>query len=156
MPVKTSAGTTLHVIAGDPATFDDTGYGTLFGGTEAKVGEITDLGEFGREYSLVTHNPIGERGTKKFKGSYNEGQITLQLGLDNDDAGQNLMEEARDSDDNYSFMVTLPSGDIYYFQAQVMSFKIGIGQVDSITSASCTLELTTASDGTGVVKKLAA
>ena len=156
MPVNTSAGTTLDIIAGNPATYDAAGYATLFGGTEARVGEITDLGEFGREYNLVTHNPIGSRGTRKFKGSFNEGTMNLQLALDTDDAGQVLMKTASLSDDDYSFKVTPPGGDVYYMQAKVMTFKVMIGSVDTVTEASSTMELTTNSAGVGVVEVLAA
>lgn len=158
MTVRTSAGTTLRVTSSAPATFDSSGYNTLFTASPvpALVGEITDLGEFGREYALVTHNPVGTRGTQKFKGSFNEGTMTLSLGLDTDDAGQIVMKAASLSDNNYSFMVTTQNGDKYYFQAKVMSWKVGVGGVDSITTATCTLELTTNSAGVGVVESLAA
>ena len=46
MTVRTSAGTTLKVSASTPATFDATGYNAL---TMTVVGEVSDLGEFGRE-----------------------------------------------------------------------------------------------------------
>lgn len=153
MSVRTSAGSTLRVSATAPATFDATGYGAL---TWAAVGEITDLGEFGREYALVTHNPIASRGTQKFKGSFNEGTMNLSLGLDTDDAGQILMKAASLSDLAYSFEVETQNGDIYYFQAMVMSWKVGVSTVDSITTATCALELTTSSSGVGVVESLAA
>lgn len=153
MTVFTSAGTTLGVSAASPATFNETGYEAL---TFTAVGEITDLGEFGREYALVTHNPLGSRGTVKFKGSFNEGQISLQLGLNTEDAGQILLKAAANSDNNYSFAVETQAGDFYYFQAQVMSFKVGVGSVDSITTATVMLEITTTSAGVGVVEVLAA
>jgi len=158
MTVRTSAGTTLRVTSSAPSTFDASGYNTLFTASPvpALVGEITDLGEFGREYALVTHNPVGTRGTQKFKGSFNEGTMTLSLGLDTDDAGQIIMKAASISDNNYSFQVTTQNGDKYYFQAKVMSWKVGVGGVDSITTATCTLELTTNSAGVGVVESLAA
>lgn len=152
MTVATSAGTTLAVSAATPATFNVAGYSNL---SFTDVGEITDLGEFGREYALVTHNPVGSRGTQKFKGSFNEGTMTLSLGLDTDDAGQIIMKAGALSDANYSFEVTTQNGDIYYFQAKVMSWKVGVGGVDSITTATCTLELTTSSTGVGVVEDLA-
>lgn len=158
MAVESSAGTTLYVVAGDPTAYTSTAYDTLFtasGSGAALVGEITDLGEFGREYNLITHNPIGSRGTQKFKGAFNEGQMSLQLGLDTDDAGQILMKTASLSDDDYSFKVTAQGGDVYYFQGKVMTWKVGFGQVDSITSANCNLELTTTATGTGVVEALA-
>lgn len=157
MTVRTSAGTTLRVTSSAPATFDSSGYNALFSASPAPalVGEITDLGEFGREYALVTHNPVGTRGTQKFKGSFNEGTMSLSLGLDTDDAGQIIMKAASVSDNNYSFMVTTQNGDKYYFQAKVMSFKVGVGSVDSITTATTTLELTTTSAGVGIVEALA-
>lgn len=158
MTVRTSAGTTLRVTSAQPATYDSSGYNTLFTASPvpALVGEITDMGEFGREYALVTHNPVGTRGTQKFKGSFNEGTMSLSLGLDTDDAGQIIMKTASTSDNNYSFMVTTQNGDKYYFQAKVMSFKVGVGGVDSITTATCSLELTTNSAGVGIVESLAA
>jgi hypothetical protein len=151
MTVATSAGTVLKISAGTPATFNVAGYEAL---TWTTVGEVTDLGEFGREYALVTHNPVGSRGTRKYKGSFNEGAMTLQLGLDTDDAGQILAKAASLSDADYSISVTTQNGDVYYMQAKVMSWKVGVGSVDSITTATCVLEITTTSAGVGVVEDL--
>lgn len=149
MSVDSTAGTTLKISASTPATFDTAGYGAL---TYTNIGEITNLGEFGREYSLITHNPVGNRGTVKRKGSFNEGAMALQLGLDKNDAGQLLAKSASVSDDDYSFEITTQDGGKYYFQAQVMSFKIGLGEVNSIMSASINLEITTSSTGVGVIE----
>lgn len=157
MAVRTSAGTTLRVSSAQPATFNVAGYNTLFTASPvpALVGEITDLGEFGRDYALVTHNPVGTRGTQKFKASFNEGTMALQLGLDTDDAGQIIMKAASMSDNDYSFMVTTQNGDRYFFQAKVLNWKVSVGSVDSITSATTNLELTTTSAGVGIVESLA-
>jgi hypothetical protein len=152
MTVRTSAGTTIGVTASTPGSFDATGYNAL---SYTAVGEVVNLGEFGREYNLVTHNPVGSRGTVKAKGSFNEGTISLQVGLDTDDAGQIILKAAASSDNNYSFRITTQNGDKYYFQAQVMSFKVGVGGVDDITSATITLEITSSSAGVGVVEVLA-
>ncbi|MFN8701979.1 MAG: hypothetical protein ACK51V_00370 [bacterium] len=149
MASRTSAGSTIRVSAAQPGTFNVAGYAAL--GWTA-VGEITDLGEFGREYNLVTHNPIGTRATVKKKGSYNEGQINLMMALDEADAGQLLLESAAVSDNDYSFEITLQSGRKYYFQAQVMKFKPNVGSVDNITQASVMLELTSNSAGVGIVR----
>lgn len=158
MTVATSAGSTLRVTSSAPATYDSSGYNTLFNSSPAPalVGEITDLGEFGREFALVTHNPVGTRGTQKFKGSFNEGTMSLSLGLDTDDAGQIIMKAASLSDNDYSFKVTTQNGDKYYFRAKVMNFKVSVGSVDSITTATCSLEITTNSAGVGIVEALAA
>jgi hypothetical protein len=139
--VRTSAGSTLGISATLPTAFTDdavNGYPAL---SFINIGEITDMGEFGKEFALVTHNPLGERGTIKRKGSFNNGSITLQLGLDNSDAGQGALQTALESDDSVALEVELQDGTIYYFTAQVMSFMINVGSVDQITSASVMLEI---------------
>ncbi len=153
MTVRSSAGTTIGLVAAQPATFDSTGYEAL---SPIILGEVTDLGEFGREYALVSHNPIGNRGTVKLKGSFNEGSISMQLGLDTKDAGQILAKTASTSDADYSFCITTQNLDKYYFQAKVMSFKVNIGSVDGVTGATIMLELTTNNAGVGVIEVLTA
>jgi hypothetical protein len=152
MSSRTSAGSTFKVSATKPTAFTIAGYAAL---TWTEVGEVTDFGEFGRVYALVTHNPVANRSTVKKKGSYNEGQITLQMALDTDDVGQIVMKAAVVSDNDYFFELTTQNGDKYYFPAQVMSFKASVGTVDKITSASAMLELTTV-NGVGVVESLSA
>ena len=153
MGTRTSAGTIVAISAGIPATFDQAGYEAL---TFTDIGELTDAGEFGREYALVTHNPVATRGTQKKKGSFNEGSLQLQIGLDTDDAGQILMKAAVALDADHSLKITTQNGDVYYMQVQVMTWKVSVGGVDQITSAACTCEITTNSAGVGVVEVLAA
>lgn len=148
--VETVAGTIISISATAPATFDQAGYESTDMVFTA-IGEITDGGDHGREYALVTHMPIATRGVRKFKGSFNEGSKQIQLGLDNDDAGQVIAKAALLSDNDYSFKVAYQGGDIDYFQAKVMTFKKATGGVDTIRSASMTLELTTSTAGVGIV-----
>ena len=153
--VETVAGTTIAICASQPATFDAAGYQE----TDlvwATIGEITDGGEHGREYALVTHMPIATRGVQKYKGSFSEGSKTMQLALDNDDAGQVIAQAALLSDNDYSFRVLYQGGDADYFQAKVMSLKKAASSVDSIRSATMTLELTTNSAGVGIISTVAA
>lgn len=147
MTVRTSAGATLGVTATAPTAYTKVGWEA---GTFTPVGEITDLGDFGRNYNLVKHNPLANRGTIKKKGSYDEGSIDLKLGLDNKDAGQIIMKTASQSDADYYFCITLQSGDKYFFPAQVMSFMTSVGGVDTITNATAKLEIT----GSGVFEDL--
>jgi len=135
----TSAGTTIGIVSGEPSTYDDTGFEAL---TFETIGEVTDLGEFGREYSLVTHNPLDGRQTVKRKGSFNDGSISMTVARVPSDAGQTELINALDSDDNYSFNVTLQNGTELYFVGQVMSYTANVGSVDQITSASITIEIT--------------
>jgi Phage tail tube protein, TTP len=135
----TSAGTTLGITATAPSTFDGAGYGAL---TYTNIAEITDLGTFGKAYTLVTHNPLGNRQTVKRKGSYNNGALTLKLARVPTDAGQALLIAARDSDAVYSCVVTLQTGTKLYFQATVMSYTTNVGTVNQITAAEVSVEIT--------------
>ena len=72
----TSAGTKLFVSASAPATYNLSGFAAL---TWTEIGEVSDMGEFGRQYNLVTFNTLGDRRTVKRKGSYNDGTIACQM-----------------------------------------------------------------------------
>src|SRR3546814_14154410 len=85
--VFTSAGSTIAVSASPPATYDDTGFEAL---TFTDIGEVTNLGEFGRAYNLVTHNPLATRKTVTRKGSFNDGTVAMQLARVPSDAGHEL------------------------------------------------------------------
>jgi len=135
----TSVGTTISVVDGNPATYDQAEFEAL---VFSLVGEVTDLGEFGREYSAVTHNPLGDRRTVKRKGSYNDGTVAMTVARVPGDAGQTLLTTGLDSDDSYSFEVVLQDGTTLYFEAQIMSYTTNVGSVDQITTASVSLEIT--------------
>ena len=139
--VFTAAGTTIAVSAALPATYDAAGYVAL---TYTTIGEVTDIPEFGASRELVTHNPIGSIDTVKRKGSRNNGSVALNIAVDEDDAGQVLLEAAEAVETSYSFKVTFITGAIKYFTAQVMSFTTIIGSVNSIVSVSAMLEIDSA------------
>lgn len=149
MSAQTVAGTIIGISAALPATYDAAGYAAL---TYSTIGEITDGGSHGRTYQVVNHNPIGTRGTQKFKGSFNEGQKTIQLAVDPEDPGQAVVKTALNDDDPYAFCVTYQDGSTDYFLAMVTSWNKSTTSVDSMYSASVGLELTTAKDGTGIVE----
>lgn len=135
---RTSAGTKLYVSASAPATYNSAGFAAL---SWTEVTEVTDLGEFGKEYNLVTHNPLGSRQTIKRKGSYNNGNLTLAMARVPTDAGQALLIAGRDSDNSYSFKVLNQDLTIAYFSGQIMKYTANVGSVDQIFGASVTVEL---------------
>lgn len=148
MGVQTVAGAIVSISASTPATFDSAGYAAL---TVTAIGEISDAGQHGRVYNVVTHNPIGSRGTQKYKGSFNEGQKVLTVGIDDDDAGQTIAIAALDSDSDYSFKVEYQDGSIDFFQAKVVGFQKSMTGVDTMLTATLTLEITTSASGVGIV-----
>lgn len=138
----TTAGTTLAFdYNGVPATYNQAGYeggGVSF----VAVGEVVDLGEFGRQYALVTHNPIGNRRTVKRKGSFNDGQITLQLARVISNVGQAELKLGLASDSPGPIRIVLQDGTKLYCMAVVMSQTINLGAVDQIVGSTVVLELT--------------
>jgi hypothetical protein len=152
MGVGTVAGTAIGISAVLPATYNIAGYAAL---TYTNIGNIEDGGEHGREYAEVTFNPIDTRATRKYKGSFNEGNKTLSIGYDSDDAGMILLKTALNDDNDYAFEVAYPNGDIDYFIAKVMTLTKATGGVDTIRMASVTLGITTSETGIGIVEKLA-
>jgi archaellin len=152
MALGTVAGTAISISAATPATFDGTGYSAL---TWTVIGNIDDGGEHGREYAEVTFNPIDTRGTRKYKGSFNEGTKTLSIGYDSDDAGMIVLKTAVLSDSDFSFKVSYPGGDVDYFQAKTLSLKKATGGVDTMKMATVSLSITTNTAGVGIVEVLA-
>lgn len=138
MAVQSSAGASLAISAAIPASFNATGYAAL---TYTTVGEVTNIGEFGKEFELIEHAPLASRGVKKFKGGYNNGTIEPEIALDPDDAGQILMETASNSDAKYSFKITLQDGTIYYLMGLVMSFRPNVGTVNDLIMAAASIEV---------------
>lgn len=135
----TSAGTTIHVSATLPTTYDATGFAAL---TWIKVGEVVDAGNYGKKYNLVTHNPLDDRKTVKRKGSYNNGTMSLKMARVPSNTGQAALITAQSSDDPIAVKITLQDGTIDYFEAVVMGYQTEVGSVDNITSATVDLEIT--------------
>lgn len=145
MAYTTTAGTVLSVSTDLPADFDDndtTGYPSL---TWSVVGEVTAIPQYGAEANMGTHSPIGERYTKKYKGSINAGSQTLEMALDDDDAGQVILEDHATGtaiDDDVAIKIEYPNGDVRYSTAQVGSFSETPGGVDDYVTASVMLDYT--------------
>ena len=134
----TSAGTTIGISAALPATYDQATFAAL---TYTEIGEVSDLGEFGREYNVVKFNPLKDRRTVKRKGSFDDGTVQVQLAKAATDAGQILLKSAVNSDASHSVKIVLQDGTTFYFTAQVSSSTVNVGGVDQITSSTFKLEI---------------
>lgn len=97
MGLNTAAGAVIAI--GTTATVGSTD-------TYTTVGSVSNIPEFGRSYNEVKFMPLATRGTKKVKGSYDEGSLMVELGRDTTDAGQAAVLVARDVDADYNFKVT--------------------------------------------------
>jgi len=137
--VQTLVETTISVSASLPATFDAAGYGAL---TFTAVGQVTDWTAGGQVYNVVTSNPIAQRSTDKYKGTFNNGADTITVNRDDDDAGQVIILAALTDDADYAFEVTYQDSTIDYFTGKVVSFDTVAGGADSIVQKTIQLERT--------------
>lgn len=96
MGVATAAGATIYIGTTASSAASD---------TYTEIGEVASIPEFGRVYQEIKWNPINSRGTQKFKGSYDDGSISVPLGKDASDAGQAKVIAALDVDADYNFKV---------------------------------------------------
>ena len=110
--------------------------------TFAEVGELQELGEFGREYNLINYSSLKERGTDKFKGTYNDGSFSVPVGRDDDDPGQAVLIAANEADTKQFFRIEFADGSSDYFEALVTSFRSQGGGLDAVLFKQLTLELT--------------
>ena len=140
MAWMTAAGATfaLASTSAAPATYDEAGYDAL---AFTNVGEITNIGEFGGEYALVTHQPLATRGVGKRKGSFNNGTLNPNLAWDPGDPGQELLDTAYQSDDPWPMRVTLQDGSVFYMMGLVMSYRPIVNGVDEVVGGTPTIEV---------------
>lgn len=135
---QTAAGATLAISNAIPATFNSAGYAAL---TYTEVGEITNIGEFGKEFALVTHLPLSRRGVAKRKGSFNNGTLNPTMALDSADAGQILFSASLESDSPSAFKITLQDDSVFYLMGLVMTFRPNVGTTDDVVTATATIEV---------------
>jgi len=130
MAIQTSAGASIAIASGLPATNDEAGFEALSFDT---IGEVESIGEYGIVYNEVNYTALNNRRVRKFKGSYNPGNSDISLAIDKDDAGQTAAKAALNSDAEYSFQITFQDGSIDYYTGRVMSFTTNISGVDNMT-----------------------
>ena len=140
--IVSSVGTIVSVSTTSPATYDAAGFGAL---TFSACGELAELPSFGAEAALATHTPLATGIVAKRRGSLNYGSVALTMAVSDADTGQTVLQDAAEAaagtDAAISVKVVLVNGEIQYFTAQVMSYKINVGNADAITMAEVTLEI---------------
>lgn len=140
--VVSSVGTIVSVANASPATYNAAGFAAL---TWIACGELAELPAFGAEAALATHTPLSTGIVAKRRGSLNYGSVALTMAVSDDDAGQTVLQDAAEAaagtDAQVAVKVLLVNGEIQYFTAQVMSYKVNVGNADAITMAEVTLEI---------------
>jgi len=139
MAIQTFAGSSIAIATtSGVATYDSAGFGAK---TYLIVGEVTNVGDFGKTFNVIKHNPINTRYTKKLKGSYDNGTQSVDYAYDGSNAGQTQLTAALGSDASWAIKLTLQDGTIFYYTVQVTAAPFKTGSVDSIVMGSATFEI---------------
>lgn len=120
--------------------------------TYVEVGEIEDLGEFGDTFSNVNFTALADGRVRKYKGTADAGDLTLTVGLDNGDAGQQAVKAAHKdrSKGDYNIKITLNDGDpdatptpiaptTFYMRGKVMNNTVAPGSADNVVRRNITI-----------------
>jgi hypothetical protein len=131
-----NVGTTFHVSASLPATYDSAEYSAL---TYTQIRGMRALADIGEVYEVIDWNVIGEvRHSKKV------GRASLSLPIEVykfNDAGQTILKTLKDSMDSYTFRVNATDGTLYYFTAQCSTRTNNVGAADDVNTTLYTLDL---------------
>jgi len=144
MAVEISLGTTIGVTVGEPSSYDATGFGAL---SYDEIGEVTSISEYGGSGQVNTNIPLKTGIVDKRIGSYDYGTATLSITRDAGDAGQDALKEGFDGANKgkvHSFKVDLADGTTQYFTGVISSYTTNVGDANSFTQVSCSIELTNA------------
>lgn len=136
--VGTTAGTTVSVKAGAPATYDAAGYGAL---AYTVVGELTDAGGTDAKNNIVASRVLAYAGNQKFYAGFDNGKLSLQMRTDTDDAGQVIVKAAFVAGSKLAIKISLPNGDVSYCYALVESFNPSYGDAEKIISSTATFDI---------------
>lgn len=70
-----------------------------------EIGGVTSISAYGKTFNEVTHTPLADRAVRKHKGSYNDGNLELEMAELPEDDGQAALEAALETDFDYNFKV---------------------------------------------------
>ena len=137
--ITTGSGSEIYICEDLPATYDKAGYNALIW---TKIEKTMGGLEYGKEFEMVDFVGLGDRQIVQLKGNYRCGSANLQFASLPADAGQVLVLEASESDNNYSFKVVRTDGVVDAFTAKVTTFKPNI-QSGAILSVSAPIAIQT-------------
>lgn len=136
---KNSTGTTYHICATLPATFNQAGFEAL---SFTKVGEVSGIeGEIGRTYEMSSHVPLETGATYSEKGSYDPGGFSVPLAIKESDAGQVIAKAAANSRNNYAHKIVQRDGKVKYFIGLVTGFPTVFNDANSTTTGTIAIKI---------------
>lgn len=150
MAVQTAAGAKIYIGPVAASTVDTEAEFEVLSYTE--IEEVESISVFGDTVNEVNFTALGDRRVRKFKGSFNAGNIQMVMGRSAAATGQAAFIAALAADDDYAFKVTLndagsgsPSAPTtFYFRGKVMSYETDIGNAENVVRANATIGISSA------------
>jgi hypothetical protein len=111
------------------------------------IGRLSNMGSAGDSSQLVTFDAVGEKRTRKLKGTRNAGAMQIVAGLDYADPGQIALIAAEKTDYTYPFKFELndapPGGSpsLRFFTALVMGSAEQYNEANSVMQLLSSLEV---------------
>jgi hypothetical protein len=147
MGVNTAATSTIAIgtttVCNNQADYEADSY--------TNVGEASDLGEFGDTAETIQFTALADRRVRKFKGSFDAGTITVQVGADLTDSGQDALVAAFAADDDYNFRIQLNdeatvggTPTTLYCSGKVTSKNFNVGSVNNVVMRTFTIAVNSA------------
>lgn len=147
--IFTASGTKIFIgpsTATTPA--DAAAYAAL---TWTEVGLVETIGEYGDESSAVTFAALGDGRMRKGKGARDAGTLAVTVAHDPTDVGQQALEAAEGTNNNFVFKVVLPNrltasgtDEINYFKGLVMSKRLNVGGNDNVVRRTFSIAVNSA------------
>lgn len=117
--------TKVYIVAGVPATFDKSGYETLFTATPTQIKGVTSFGEIGVTDAMIDVPDLETGFTLAVKGARAGTDTAIGLREIKADAGQELAKTASAAFTEYSLMILEPtaSGEVEYISGLPHDWK---------------------------------
>lgn len=149
MATQTGSGVTLSIgttqAAANQAAFESDTY--------QAVGEVSEIGEFGDERTIVEFISLSDGRVRKARGSANAGDAVVTYAYDSADDGQDDLKDAFEatsqSADEFNFKVEFNDAGIgspsspstFYWRARVTSRRVQSITNDGIVTVQATLAI---------------
>lgn len=149
--VTTASGTRVYI--GGEKTYNEvtamTQESDYLSESWVEIDDVEDGGELGDQWGQTTYTPLKASRVRKFKTTRDAGDISMVLGMNSSDAGQQAIVAALDSKNAYAFKMVLDdaspgspaSPTTFYFCAKVMSDRRAVGTNENVVRRNVTLAI---------------
>lgn len=113
-------GATIAVAAGKPATTDAAGFAAL---SYSTVGEIQQFGAIGDTSAAIEVGDLAAGRISRINGAVDGGENEFSFSYEDADAGQVILRNNSNTNNDVSCRVTDPDGQIAYFFGRVANVR---------------------------------